>query len=67
MLVDFADELVWLLRLMLLAGLGWGGWLCLGAALLPAKSEKTVQFEHFATFALLILLFTVLGAVLHTG
>ena len=67
MFTDLADALVWLIRLMLLAGLCWGAWLCFAHAFLPARSEKTLQSEHFATFALLLLLFTALGSVLHAG
>jgi hypothetical protein len=35
--------------------------------MLPARSQKLLQFEHFATFALLVLLFSTLGGVLHAG
>jgi hypothetical protein len=65
MLADTADALVWIVRLVLLAGLGWGGWLCIGHLFLPARSEKNLQ--HFATFALLVLILTTLGGVLHAG
>jgi hypothetical protein len=67
MLADTADALVWILRLLLLTGLCWGAWLCIGHLFLPARSEKTLEFEHFATFALLVLLLTTLGGVLHAG
>ena len=67
MFADVADLLVWLLRFVLAAGLSWGAWLCIGHLFLPARSEKSLQFEHFATFALLVLLFTTLGGVLHAG
>jgi hypothetical protein len=67
MFADVADLLVWLLRFVLAAGLCWGAWLCIGHLFLPARSEKSLQFEHFATFALLVLLFTTLGGVLHAG
>jgi hypothetical protein len=61
------DELVWIIRLVLFAGLGWGAWLCIGHALLPERSQKTLDLEHFATYALLVLLLTTLGGVLHAG
>jgi hypothetical protein len=61
MLVELADFLVWALRLALLAGLGWGAWLCLGQVL----PEKTLPLEHFATYALLVLLLTTIGGFLH--
>jgi hypothetical protein len=67
MLTDVADALVWVIRLLLLAGLCWGMWLCFAHAFLPERSERTLEFEHFATFALLLLLFTTLGGVLHAG
>lgn len=67
MFADVADLLVWIVRLVLLAGLCWGAWLCIGHVFLPARSEKTMQFEHFATFALLVLLLSTLGGVLHAG
>jgi hypothetical protein len=67
MFTDLADALVWIIRIVLLAGMGWGAWLCLGHVFLPARSEKTLEFEHFATFALLVLLLTTIGGVLHAG
>jgi hypothetical protein len=67
MFADTADALVWIIRLVLLAGLCWGAWLCIGHLFLPARREKALQFEHFATFALLVLLFSTLGGVLHAG
>jgi hypothetical protein len=67
MFTDIADTLVWIMRLALFAGLCWGAWLCFSYTFLPARSEKTLQFEHFATFALLVLLLTTLGGVLHAG
>jgi hypothetical protein len=67
MFADVADLLAWILRLVLLAGFCWGAWLCIGHVFLPARPEKTLQFEHFATFALLVLLLTTLGGVLHGG
>lgn len=67
MLTGFADALVWILRLLILAGLCWGAWICFSHTFLPARSPKTLQLEHFATFALLILIFSALGGVLHAG
>jgi hypothetical protein len=67
MFADMAELLVWILRLVLFAGLCWGAWLCFSHAFLPARSEKTLQFEHFATFALLVLILTTLGGALHAG
>ena len=67
MFADIADTLIWIIRLALFAGLCWGAWLCIGHVFLPARSEKTMQFEHFATFALLILLLTTIGGVIHAG
>jgi hypothetical protein len=67
MFSDAAETLVWIIRLVLLAGLAWGAWLCLSHTLLPARSSRALDFEHFATFALLVLLLTSLGGVLHAG
>ena len=67
MFEDFADALVWVLRIALVSGIAWGAWLCVGD-LLPVRSEKTLGFEHFATFALAILLLvSSLGSFLHAG
>ena len=66
-MADLADAVVWIMRLVLVAGLAWGGWLCVGHLLLPARPEKTLDVEHFATFALLVLLLTTLGGFLHAG
>jgi hypothetical protein len=63
MATEFADTLVWLLRLVLLAGLAWGGWLCVSHVV----PEKTLQFEHFAAYAVLLLLLTTIGGILHAG
>ena len=64
---EFADALVWIIRVALLAGLAWGAWLCIGHIFLPARSEKTLEVEYFATFAVLVLLLTTLGSALHAG
>jgi hypothetical protein len=62
---SFADALVWLMRLTLITGLAWGAWLCIGD-MLPARSEKMLGFEHFATFTLaVLLLISTLGGFLH--
>jgi len=67
MLTDFADALVWTLRLLIFAGLCWGAWICFSHTFLPARSPKALQLEHFATFALLVLVFSTLGALLHAA
>jgi hypothetical protein len=66
MLTDFADLVVWILRLGVAGGIAWGAWLCLTHTFLPTHSLRRIQFEHFATFALLILLLTTLGSLGHT-
>jgi len=65
MSVDFGEGLVWTVRLVLLAGLCWGAWLCLGPEVLPARLEEGLQLERFAAFALIVLLLTTLGGVLN--
>ena len=65
MLTDFADLVVWILRLSVAGGIAWGAWLCLTHTFLPTRSLKRIQFEQFATFALLILLLTTLGSLGH--
>ena len=67
MFVDLGDGLVWVVRLVLLAGLCWGAWLCLGPELLPARLEEGLRLERFAAFALIVLLLTTLGGLLHAG
>jgi hypothetical protein len=67
MFADTMDALVWIIRLLLVAGVCWGAWLCIGQVFLPARSEKSLQLEHFATFALVVLILTTLGGVLHAG
>jgi len=66
-MVDVADVVVWVMRLVLVGGLVWGAWLCFGHLILPARPEKTLEFEHFATFALLVLILTTIGGFLHAG
>jgi hypothetical protein len=60
---DFGEALVWTVRLVLLAGLCWGAWLCIGPQILPARAPDGVRLERFATLALLILLLTTLGGI----
>ena len=63
MLADFGEALVWTVRLVLLAGLCWGAWLCIGPEILPARADQGVRLERFATIALLVLLLTTLGGI----
>ena len=65
MSAELAEAFVLLVRLVLVAGLGWGAWLSIGWAL--PRSEERVPLEHFATFALLVLLFGTLGGLVHGG
>ena len=67
MFTDLAEALVWIIRVALLGGLAWGAWLCIEYLFFPSRSEKTLQIERFATFAVLILLLTTLGGALHAG
>ena len=67
MFIDFTDLVVWTLRLAVAGGIAWGAWLCVTHTFLPARSLKTIQFEHFATFALLVLLLTTFGNLTHTA
>jgi hypothetical protein len=69
MSADFVEALVWTVRLVLLAGLCWGAWLCIGPEILPARAKEGVRLERFATFALLALLLTTLGGIVraYTG
>jgi len=55
MFEDAANALVWIVRLVLVTGIGWGAWLCI-AKLLLARPEKLPGLERFATFALVVLL-----------
>ena len=63
---ELAEALIWMIRVVLFAGIAWGGWLCAGSTL-PPRSEKSAPLEHVATFALLVLLFTTLGGMLRGG
>jgi hypothetical protein len=67
MSVELGEGLVWIVRLVLLAGLCWGAWLCLAPELLPARLVEGLRLERFAAFALIVLLLTTLGGVLHAG
>jgi hypothetical protein len=64
---DFADAFVWIMRVVLLAGLAWGGWVCVGQAVSPERRGPGFELERFASFALLVLLITTIGGVLHAG
>ena len=67
MSADFGEALVWTVRLVLLAGLCWGAWLCIGPELLPERADEGPRLERFATFALLVLLLTTIGGIVHAG
>lgn len=67
MLAELADVLVWIVRGILVAGLFWGAWLCLGIAPRPPGTERDFRFARFATLALLVLLLTTIGSILHAG
>jgi hypothetical protein len=67
MLAELADILVWAVRGALVAGLFWGGWLSLGLAWRPQGEARHFAFERFATLALLVLLLTTIGGLLHAG
>ena len=67
MFVESVEALVWFIRLVLLAGLAWGAWLSIGESLFPARPQRTLAFEHFATFALLVLLLSTVGVLLQAG
>jgi hypothetical protein len=62
-MLEFGEALVWAVRVVLLAGLCWGGWLCIGPEILPARADQGVRLERFATFALLILLLSTIGGL----
>ena len=67
MLTDFADLAVWIMRLAALAGLAWGAWLCFSHTFLPARRERMLELEHFATFALMVVMFSTVGGLLHAS
>jgi hypothetical protein len=61
---EFADALVWIIRVALVAGLAWGVWLCLGQLILPERSPRLLQLERFATFVVVVLLVGALGGLM---
>ena len=63
----FTDLAVWIMRLAALTGLVWGAWLCFSHSFLPARSERLLELEHFASFALMVVMFSTLGGLLHAG
>ena len=67
MFTEAADAMVWIIRLVLFSGLAWGARLCVNHTVLTGRPPRTLEFEHFATFALLVLLLTSLGGLLHAG
>jgi hypothetical protein len=67
MFTGLADALVWIIRVVFGAGLAWGAWLCLCHLILPARSPKMLQLEHFATFAVLVLLLSTLGGMMQVA
>ena len=62
-MLEIGEALVWTVRLVLLAGLCWGGWLCIGPEILPARADQGLRLERLATFALLVLLLTTIGGL----
>lgn len=67
MLAELVDVLVWLVRATLIAGLAWGAWLSFGLALPARDTPRGFRFERYATLALLVLLITTVGSLLHAG
>jgi hypothetical protein len=68
MSTEFADALVWIIRVVLAAGVAWGAWLCFSHLMLPGRSPRMLQLEHFATFAVLVLLlFSAFGGVMQAA
>ena len=67
MLAELVDVLVLIVRGTLIAGLCWGAWLCLGPASRPQSAQRDFRLERFATFALLVLLLSTIGGLLHAG
>jgi hypothetical protein len=67
MLAELVDVLVWLVRGVLVAGLCWGAWLSFGPASPPQGPSQDLRFERFATFALLVVLLSTIGSLLHAG
>ena len=67
MLAELVDILVWIVRGALVAGLFWGAWLCVAPVSLPRRTTPRFALQRFATFALLVLLLTTIGGLLHAG
>ena len=61
---EFADALVWIIRVALIGGLAWGLWLCFGHLILPERSPRMRQMERFATFVVVVLLVGTLGGLM---
>ena len=62
---DFAEILLLAVRGALFAGLCWGAWLCFAEPVTPKKSAKKPPLERFATLAVLVLLLTAFGGMVH--
>ena len=67
MLAELVDVLVLVVRGVLVAGLFWGAWLSLAPASRERSAAPGFAFQRFATFALLVLLLTTIGGLLHAG
>ena len=67
MFAHLADAIVWTIRILIFTGLAWGVWIAFSHTFLPGRSEKRLEFEHYATFALLVLIFSTVGGVIHAG
>lgn len=67
MLAELVDVLVWIVRGILVAGLCWGAWLSFGPASPPESAPQDFRFERFATLALLVLLLSTIGGLIHSG
>ena len=63
MFADLGEALIWTVRLVLLAGLCWGAWLCLAERVGAPQPGNNRPLERFATFAVLVLLLTALGGL----
>ena len=61
---DLAEALLLAVRGALFAGLCWGAWLCFAEQVAPEKSARKPPLERFATFAVVVLLLTVLGGLI---
>lgn len=67
MLAELVDVLVLIVRGALVAGLAWGAWLSLGLSARPQGAPRELRLERFAQLALLVLLLTTIGGLLHAG